>query len=42
MSMAMRGGIAFNPRHLDQEVVNLDARMATEVTKLIWKALSDF
>lgn len=41
MTMAMRGGLAFNPRDFDQEVVNLDARMATEVTRLIWKVLSD-
>jgi hypothetical protein len=41
ISLAMRGGIALNPRNLDQEVVNLDARMATEITKLLWKFLNN-
>lgn len=34
-SMALRGAIALAPRNLDREVVELDARMATEVTKII-------
>lgn len=41
MSVTMRGGIALDPRNLDQEVVNLDARMATEITKIIWKFLNE-
>lgn len=42
-SMALRGGIALAPRNLDREVVELDARMATEVTKIINRLVnSDF
>ncbi len=38
-SMALRGARARAPRDLDQEVVELDARMATEVTEILWRAV---
>ncbi|NES87063.1 MAG: peptidoglycan-binding protein [Moorea sp. SIO2B7] len=40
LSMALRGGIALEPRDFDREVIELDARMATEVTDLIWRAVN--
>lgn len=40
LAMTLRGAIAFNPRNLDQETVTLDARMATEVTKIIKQVLT--
>ena len=36
-SMALRGAKASSPRELDREVVELDARMATEVTEILWR-----
>lgn len=42
ISLTMRAAISLDPRNLDQEVVNLDARIATEITKLIWKLLNDY
>ena len=38
-SMALRGARAHSPRDLDREVVELDARMATEVTEILWRAV---
>ena len=38
-SMALRGARARAPRELDREVVELDARMATEVTEILWRAV---
>ena len=38
-SMALRGARARSPRDLDREVVELDARMATEVTEILWRAV---
>ncbi len=38
-SMALRGARASEPRELDREVVELDARMATEVTEILWRAV---
>ncbi|MBD2386546.1 peptidoglycan-binding protein [Cylindrospermum sp. FACHB-282] len=40
LSMALRGVRALKPRNLDQEVVELDARMATEVAEIIKRAIS--
>ncbi|MBR8841077.1 MAG: hypothetical protein DSM106950_45805 [Stigonema ocellatum SAG 48.90 = DSM 106950] len=39
LSMALRAGRTLQPRNIDREVVELDARMATEVTKILHKAL---
>jgi hypothetical protein len=39
LSMALRGGLSRHPRNLDQEVVDLDARMATEVTGILWRVV---
>ncbi len=39
LSMTLRGANAFQPRNLNHEVVQLDARMATEVTKIVQRAL---
>lgn len=39
LSMALKGAIAKEPRDLNREVVELDARMATEVTQIVQKAL---
>lgn len=38
LTMALRGTRALNPRDLNREVVELDARMATEVTEIIRRA----
>ena len=38
-SMALRGAKAISPRALDREVVELDARMATEVTEILWRVV---
>ena len=38
-SMALRGARSTNPRDLDREVVELDARMATEVTEILWRVV---
>lgn len=37
--MALRGARALNPRNLDREVVELDARMATAVTQILDRAI---
>ncbi|WP_292831605.1 hypothetical protein [Nostoc sp. JL33] len=37
--MALRGGKALQPRDPNQEVVELDARMATEVTEIVHRVL---
>lgn len=39
LSMALRGGKALEPRDKDREVVKLDARMATEVTEILYRVL---
>lgn len=39
LSIALRGARALKPRNLDREVVELDARMATEVTKILQRAI---
>lgn len=38
-SMALRWARARDPRDLNREVVELDARMATEVTEILWRAV---
>ncbi len=38
-TMALRGGKALQPRDPNQEVVELDARMATEVTEIVHRVL---
>lgn len=38
-SMALRGAKSLEPRNKDQEVVELDARMATVVTEIVYKLL---
>jgi len=39
LSMALRGGKALEPRDKDREVVELDARIATEVTEILYRLL---
>jgi hypothetical protein len=39
-TMALRGGKALQPRDPNQEVVELDARMATEVTEIVRRVLA--
>jgi hypothetical protein len=39
LSMALRGASSLKPRNLDREVVELDARMATEVTEIIKRTI---
>jgi hypothetical protein len=38
-TMALRGAKALQPRDPNREVVELDARMATEVTKIVQRVL---
>ena len=38
--MALRGGKALQPRDPNREVVELDARMATEVTEIVRRVLA--
>lgn len=37
--MALRGALTLYPRDLNREVVELDARMATEVTEILHRAI---
>ena len=39
ISMALRGAKVLEPRDLDQEVVELDAGMAAEVTEIVRRAV---
>ncbi|MBD2663439.1 hypothetical protein B6N60_03326 [Richelia sinica FACHB-800] len=41
-SLALRGARSLTPRNIDREVVELDARMATEVTEIIQKLILNY